>query len=180
MRRHDAAGSGRRILGPSSAIGIGGLIALLFAGSAHGQACSTPTFGVPFRVYSPATGTSAPGDFLMADLTGDGRADLVLVDTSDDAIVLLPRTDAGFGSPHVLHPGALLLRAADFDGDGRLDLVAIRKTEMQVIFVDADGTLRAGPSTPLPDSPLRPALGLLTVFDSEGSRRWRAELRTAA
>lgn len=72
------------------------------------------------------------GDFVLADLTGDGFDDLAAIDDAVGAVHVYLGTPAGIPRD----PGIMLstrdtsdLATADIDGDGRLDLVAVGGNE---------------------------------------------------
>jgi hypothetical protein len=87
------------------------------------------------------TGWSDPSRTLFADLNGDGKADLISVDSNGD-LRAFPNVDGlnfSWGSPRVVGTGwydPSRVRFADLDGDGRAE----------VISIDANGDLRAFPN----------------------------------
>jgi hypothetical protein len=81
-----------------------------------------PTFAAPLAV-----GGTSPRDFDLADLNGDGFADLISLESSAPDLFVRPGNAAGtFGAPFVTpvgQSGARALGLADWDGDGRLDVL---------------------------------------------------------
>lgn len=68
------------------------------------------------------------GDFVLADLTGDGFEDLAAVDQAAGAVRIYEGTPAGIPRDPGISlstPGVEDLAAADMNADGRLDLVAV-------------------------------------------------------
>jgi hypothetical protein len=113
------------------------------------------TFGDPI-ISGPFAGIDMekfiPG-FAEADVTGDGKIDLV-VGTTDGSVAVLPgRGDGTFGAP-IVSPGEGMVLdavASDFNGDGKTDLVVAHPDgTISELFGNGDGTFRA-PLTYLAD-----------------------------
>lgn len=94
----------------------------------------------------------SPGGVAVADVTGDGRADLVLSGSSTTAtsghlgrVVVYPQqADGSLGPPveYVLSddsPGPL--EVVDADGDGREDVVTVSGGRVHLLFQDGSGAL---------------------------------------
>ena len=109
---------------------------LLVGPASAAGTCTAPRFGAPLRLYSTAAPDGRIADFLTVDLTRTGRKDLVLLDSSDDSLVVVPVGDAGPGKPFVVRPGGLLLRTGDFNGDGRIEVVIATSPAMVERIVD--------------------------------------------
>src|SRR5206468_2921075 len=91
--------------------------------------------------------------FRLADVTGDGIADLVAIETGPPAkLDVEPGNGAGFGAAVKLSIDAspLDLAIGDLDGDGTAEIVVVYATGFQAFRQTAPGTLAAlGPQTPL-------------------------------
>lgn len=115
---------------------------------------------------APGTGTFSGG--LLADVDGDGRADLVYAKSG----VRIARSVPGpqvFAETRVI-PGALG-RAADTDGDGRADLIATTTAGESQLYLgcpigapDCDGGVGAAPVWSEP----RRVLGVIADQDGDG------------
>lgn len=85
----------------------------------------------------------------IADLTGDGRADLVVLGWDTDAVVVYPQSPGGaLGAPvtYVVPLGGFNdLEVADLNGDGRTDVVAMSgqmsNPNLSVLLQQPSGTL---------------------------------------
>lgn len=75
----------------------------------------------PVAAHAGAT----PASPALADLDGDGRADLVVTLAGEAGLAVLPGTPAGFGAARRFAGGGALL-VADFTGDGSADALLAR------------------------------------------------------
>jgi hypothetical protein len=95
---------------------------------------------------------SSLGASVAADVDGDARTDLVLLDGTASALHVALRATSGLGFilPHVTRPptplAELVLSPADFDGDGRLDLLAASAGRLDVLTSTGDGEFAGGAS----------------------------------
>jgi hypothetical protein len=112
-------------------------------------ACEAPEFafrgelrGLLPGPYGPATtaGTSWRVS-LVADIDGDGLADLVRLDESG---ILFSRNEGrgSFAAPLLVGPPADSLAIGDFDGDGHADLVFTRDESVRLFVGDGTGAFR--------------------------------------
>jgi hypothetical protein len=85
---------------------------------------------------------SAPQDFAVGDLDGDGKPDLAVVNNGDATITLLQNASTP-GNPNLIrgtdvptgtiNPGSpFAIRIADFDGDGKPDIASINQLDNSV------------------------------------------------
>jgi hypothetical protein len=135
------------------------------------QACQTSTVGVSLGngdgSFQPAvaynSGGIYPDGVAIADISGDGKADLVVANSSTsttinqgDVGVLIGNGDGTF-QPVVAYPasefGAAAIKVADMDGDGKLDVVVVNCSAISgncnggggnvgVLLGNGDGTLK--------------------------------------
>jgi hypothetical protein len=112
---------------------------------------TTASFGTEQPFF---TGT-APRSVTTADLNGDGRPDLIVVNSSDNTIsVLLNTTTPGASTPsfatqHVFSVGSEpeSVTAADLNGDGRPDLIVANEGDNTVsVLLDTTSPGAATPS----------------------------------
>ncbi len=94
---------------------------------APGVTYSLPDYGNKSYGGGPS---GAPADVTTADLTGDGRQDIVVADGHGNVIVLPNEGQGGFGTPVVTHVNnytqyayATRVVAVDVNGDGKPDLL---------------------------------------------------------
>ena len=129
----------------------------------------------PFRlgIFGPGSPVvDRPRAAVAADLTGDGRADLVLAAVEPGGVsrllVLATTPDRGFFPVVTYEAGEDLsaLVAADLDADGFVDIAATNGAGLLVFKNRGDGTL--GEPVALPTSG---AAELLAVADVTGDRR---------
>lgn len=96
--------------------------------------------------FGPATRLRLPAGFsaitlLIADLNGDGHADIAVAGDPQNLVVFLNDGKGGFHSAKTAtagaHPSALA--AADMNGDGKIDLVAANHEVDYVTLLHGDG-----------------------------------------
>jgi len=95
-------------------------------------------------VFSPSTSfpASSPSDVRIADLDGDGNADLVVANGSQVSVFLGDGSGA-YGTPSEYDcPSCGSLLLADFDGDGGLDIASASRG-LTVLLGGGDGTFGA-------------------------------------
>lgn len=113
----------------------------------------------PFVTLALPSQYSNTSALAIGDVTGDGRADLVITatdnggTTSTTVILVYPQT-----APQQLGPPVVYKLAdgwyangvalGDLNGDGRLDVIAARHTDLGILYQNAAGTL--DPVQPLP------------------------------
>lgn len=97
-------------------------------------------------VLHPTTGDGFlqdPRSVLLADVTGDGNADIVTANSNTSGLALLVGDGAGGFAPPV-HPatdvGPVDVMAADVTGDGKTDLVSVNTTAQTVSVLAGDGS----------------------------------------
>lgn len=81
---------------------------------------------------------------LVADLDGDGRDDILQVESATTLVYRRALAEGGFAPPEIIHSGFTSLgsfKAADLDGDGSMDIVTTDlETHLMKIFAnDGDG-----------------------------------------
>lgn len=100
------------------------------------------------------TATSQPRSVVLADMDGDGKADIVTGNANSDSVaIVLGNGDGSFAPAKEFFAGNFPLDVAvrDFNGDGKLDVAVVNGTEpdspvataprVNVIFGNGDGTL---------------------------------------
>jgi len=103
---------------------------------------------------------------VCADLDGDGRSDLVLLQPGQArGLALLPWRGSSFGAATVLDVTASAVGTADLDRDGDVDLVVASPGERRLLFLRnrGDGRLAAPVEIPLGGAPAQ-----LLVADVDG------------
>jgi hypothetical protein len=106
-----------------------------------GNAASPGTFRAGQTFSAPY-----PSDVAAADLSGDGRADLIIGGDTLMVAMQNPGTPGTFSSPETLVPspsGVMSIAVADLDGDGTPDVAAANADAVTVLF------LEAGANTPV-------------------------------
>jgi hypothetical protein len=103
-------------------------------------------------VFAPAERLAdVPGsrDAVLADLDGDGWADLALTHVFTPGVTVLRGGSGSFGPPrtHVLPGIAETIEPADWDRDGRMDLLALNLFAGSAFVIDSEDTAAAAPST---------------------------------
>ena len=114
-----------------------------------------PSFALPVNYE---TGRD-PADVAIADLNGDGRGDIVTVD-SRAVSVLFNDGQGAFSKKTNVQPGGSSLAIADIDGDGTMDVVVGgHRKSVSALFNRGNGTFRAGGAYQTTDTPNDVAVG---------------------
>jgi hypothetical protein len=121
----------------------------------------------------PAFAASTVVTLALADLDGDGRADLVTLDEpgiaeSGPVRVRLATGGGAFGPPATVAANGTALAVADMDGDGALDVVAgtfVSFTALEVFLGTGAGTFPASASF---SAPMVNVASELAVGDLDG------------
>jgi hypothetical protein len=129
-------------------------------------------------------GNTSLGPVIVADLTGDGKPDLLVVNRgtynsttyardNQGVSVLLGTGDGTFqnAKTSIVHGGFVYsMTVADLNGDGRLDLVASDGSggQVGVMLGNGDGTFQAPQSSLVFADGMKSASGMLAVADLTG------------
>lgn len=112
---------------------VSSCILFVFAWALNGVAFAAPVFNETPSLEIEVD--AHPALFALGDITGDRRADIVVADRENDALLVYPHR-GGHGAPQSLalsgSPRALLL--TDLNGDGRIDMLAPSNRRMHVLF----------------------------------------------
>jgi cysteine-rich repeat protein len=105
-------------------------------------AVATPVF---------ATGGSAPRGIAIADVNGDGHADIAAANQSSGGVGILLGNGAGGFTLHASYPtgnGPVAVGSGDFDGDGDVDLAVVNAaaSTVRILLGAPDGTFTQGAS----------------------------------
>lgn len=127
---------------PDAAVANHDLAGTAYEVGLHLQSATEPGTFLPAQAL--VLGARRPCDVVVADLNGDGRADVAIAaDGADSALVAYQSATPGTFGPLVpLGTGAVprALVAADLNGDGRTDLaVATRDHRVSVLLQDGAG-----------------------------------------
>jgi hypothetical protein len=146
------------------------LLALLAAPAIPVAAQPSVTF-TPTMIPLP---DAFPTNLTVADVTGDGRNDVVLGETwcgLDCELRVLPQTAGGFLGPVVAYPSpwAQDVAVGDFDDDGLADVLVNDGQLLQFYFETQGGTLVPGVAR----GPFHPAM---TIATGDLNRDGRADL----
>jgi FG-GAP-like repeat/Abnormal spindle-like microcephaly-assoc'd, ASPM-SPD-2-Hydin len=119
------------------------------------QSAPSPATQYFFNQASFPTG-QVPYGVAIADMNGDGRADLVIANSNGPSVsILLGQTDGTFASKtdFPLQDPPLALVTGDFNGDGKIDVAVTGASGVAVLLGNGDGTMRAPVVYPSTNSP---------------------------
>lgn len=126
--------------------------------------CSTPSFLVkPDNIVG-----AYPVFVAVADLNGDGKADLVTANSSSDNISMFLGNGDGTFRPGVNYrvgSSPVSVATGDFNGDGKLDLVVAngQSTNVSILLGNGDGSFRTPANYTVASGPV-----FVTVSDLNG------------
>lgn len=139
-------------------------------------------YGLGGRLFGPIVKlpvSSLIEQVQIADLNGDGRQDIVLLDQASANIIIFYQNPSGNLGPAAYipapHAGWNDLKIADMNGDGRLDVVissvlAAPGQQITLVVQRADGTFDPPMSLPYAFGPFAPwGIGLVDI-DGNGAR----------
>jgi hypothetical protein len=151
---NNPVGQAPRVLVAGDFTGNGHVDLATLDNGANGFGGITVLFGQGDGTFHTQAIPAGPGDgpaaLMAADLTGNGRTDLVVADgRANDVKILMSQSDGTFESQSVWvgnNPGALA--AGDLSGNGRKDLaVAQGAGSVALILGEPDGMFRAAASS---------------------------------
>lgn len=108
-----------------------------------------------FREPQPLAVTEQPGVIAAADANGDGRLDVITVNSGFSVSVLLAQANGTFQAEQVSLPGGNFefgpdaVTVADVNSDGRPDLITVAESRgggVRVFLGQGDGTFILGPA----------------------------------
>jgi len=171
-------GSGSRLAFAAALLFSPGFVAAM-------QPCSSIRLLPPQDIF---TLSSANTVVRVADFTGDGRPDILVLDpaiggpvgSSGRIHLEVQQSDGRFLATPTLavSANALDLGAADVDGDGRIDAILLRSDGLQLIRVGTNGLLELGPAPAPGGLGVGLGAGTPTAF-ADIDRDGRAELLAA-
>jgi hypothetical protein len=143
----DVSGNGRADLVVPVADSTGRVTAIeVLLGNGSGGFAEAP--GSPVGILAGKSLSVA-----VADLTGDGRPDLIVANTNRNELSLL-RGDGtgGFARAETIASarGPRAIASGDFDGNGKPDLAALTSNGVAVLLGDSSGAFHAAPGSPVP------------------------------
>ena len=145
------------------------VLAASFAACAkHSGDIASLTVGSPPRFETRveiATGTGSHADYQVADFTGDGKLDMVVISLTGELRVLVGNgTSFVIGQELQLGGVPSWMDSADFDGDGDRDLVIVRSDAnvTEIWRNDGAGTFTLATSAPVGAGALAVTVGQFT------------------
>jgi len=85
-------------------------------------------------------GVSSVSGLAVGDLTRDGKADVIVTDRSEDAMIVFAASESGFETRRATGAYAGALGLFDADGDGDLDVAAAMRTPASLLLLENRGT----------------------------------------
>ncbi len=162
-----------------------GKLDLVVAGSSAGQGSIQILLGDgagSFHLSQTFQAGMNPGNLVVADLNGDGKPDVVMVDSGQlgqsnqpgGLFVILSQAGGTFANPVSYSAGANPAGAAvgDLNGDGKpdlaiatstLDSTGFRQGSLEVFFNDGKGTFASPAITPIDSGPVAIAISDVNV-----------------
>ena len=117
--------------------------------AAQGGGCSSPSLTAAGDFIA-----AAPSDFIAAgDFNGDGRPDLVTLNSASSGVSVMPGNAAGGFGPAAVHATGLNPSSAavrDLNGDGKLDLAVANGESKTITVLLGDGAGGFGPPVDFP------------------------------
>jgi hypothetical protein len=132
------------------------------------EVCATANGRGTFSVGVAVSVGTEPTDLVVADLDGDGAADVVTANLAEGTISILAGAgDGTFDDAETVAVGAgpCSIEAGDVDGDGNLDLVVSLAEDGAVVVLSGDGALGFEESLRIEPSDLPGRICLADVDD---------------
>ncbi len=112
-------------------------------------------------------GLIAPGKAVLADINGDGIADLIVCNSGGNSVLVYLGLGGGaFAAPQTFYTGTdpVDVEVADVNGDGRPDLVVTNKgsNDISILLGDPTTLFRAGPRLDVGLAPVATQVGKFT------------------